>query len=421
MDSDSQRRRIKRIIAGSYALLYGSVAPLAGYLNLYLSRKGLTESTIGTVGALMALMGLIATPLWGYISDRTGDRRLPLVLGSVGSALSLLLMLEASFPLILLSAIAFSLFNSPLIAILDAFTLERLGADRQAYGPLRAWGSAGFIAMMFWFGLTLNGDRNPASLLPALSSFIFLRLMLGLLCSLMPTDGKAAAGERFQWNHLREWFSDRQWAVFLIISFLSMATNAAFFAFFPLYLSHAGVSDNWQGYFWVVAVVAETAFMAWLSGPLMIRIGLKGLLLLGMAGRAVRFACYISVPPFWILALCQLFHSLTFGAAYTASVAWVGLRSHPRARALSQGLFSGVLSGAAMALGSQWGGWMIEKFGMPSVFFAASAINAVCFVAGWRWLAEPMARLTDGREFERRRMAVCLRKEEEEWTRCASH
>ncbi|MCS7225107.1 MAG: MFS transporter, partial [Armatimonadetes bacterium] len=392
MDSDGQSSSLRKRVAVAYFLLYGSIASLAGYLNLYLNRAGYSEGTIGTIGALMAVSGLVATPLWGWLSDRQGDRRLPLIVGAIGSALCLIGLLKAPYPFILVAAVAFSFFNSPLIAILDAFTLERLGNDKRDYGPLRAWGSAGFIALMLWFGLTLKGQSSPSSLVPALATFVALRIAMGVLCVSFPTNGKPRPEARVGRGDLTDWLTDRDWQVFLLISFLSMATNAAFFAFFPLYLSRAGVSDNWQGYFWVIAVVAETAFMAWVSGPLMTRMGLKGLLLLSVLGRAIRFALYTLSLPFGILALCQVLHSLTFGAAHTASVAWVSLRSRPESRAFSQSLFSGVLAGAAMAVGAQWGGWMIEQFGMNHLFAVASAVNLVTLFVGWRWLKEPLDR-----------------------------
>jgi nitrate/nitrite transporter NarK len=80
--SDAQRRRG---MALAYGLLFAAVAPLAGYLNLFLQRCGLTDSQIGTVAATMALVGIVAPPLWGYVSDRWRNRRTPIALASLGS------------------------------------------------------------------------------------------------------------------------------------------------------------------------------------------------------------------------------------------------------------------------------------------------------------------------------------------------
>ncbi len=105
------------------------------------------------------------------------------------------------------------------------------------------------------------------------------------------------------WRAVRVLFADREWQIFLAVSFLSMVSASVFYAFFPLYLNRAGVSDNWQGYFWVIAVLAEVAFMAWLAEPLTKRIGLKGMLLLGIAGRMVRFGVCVFLFSFSSLLL----------------------------------------------------------------------------------------------------------------------
>jgi hypothetical protein len=40
---------------------------------------------------------------------------------------------------VLLVAVLFAFFNSPLIPLMDALVLEWLGDSRERYGPLRAW------------------------------------------------------------------------------------------------------------------------------------------------------------------------------------------------------------------------------------------------------------------------------------------
>jgi MFS transporter, PPP family, 3-phenylpropionic acid transporter len=93
------------------------------------------------------------------------------------------------------------------------------------------------------------------------------------------------------WKAVKELFANRDWQAFLAISLLSMVSTSVFYAFFPLYLNRVGVSDNWQGYFWVIAVLAEVAFMTWLTEPLIKRIGLKGVFLLGHCWASLKAHC----------------------------------------------------------------------------------------------------------------------------------
>ncbi|MCS7186546.1 MAG: MFS transporter [Armatimonadetes bacterium] len=382
-----KRSEIKSAIA--YALLFSATAPIVGYLNLYLQRRGLTDAQIGTTAAVMSLVSIIAPPLWGYLSDRWNDRRLPIVIASFGAAIVFLAFLAVPFPIVLLIAAIFALFNNPLIPLLDALVLEQLGETKERYGRIRAWGSWAFIAMMVLFGATLKKHGTAENLIPALLTFVLLRLALGAMAFTLPRNDGGKPMRESNWRSVKELFSDRDWQIFLAISLLSMVSISAWYAFFPLYLNRAGVTDNWQGYFWVIAVLAEVAFMAWLTEPLMKRIGLKGVLLLGIAGRAIRLIAYAFPLSFPTLITLQLFHSLTFAAFHTASVTWVSIKAPPTARALTQTIYASVLMGIGSAFGAQVGGYIAENFGLRFLFGLAGAINGLALLLGWIWLREP--------------------------------
>lgn len=88
MGSSTRRdRRCELKFGVSYALLFASIAPIVGYLNLYLQQRGLSDGQIGTVTAIVALFSIISPPLWGYLSDRWGNYKLPLAVASLGSAI----------------------------------------------------------------------------------------------------------------------------------------------------------------------------------------------------------------------------------------------------------------------------------------------------------------------------------------------
>lgn len=393
MESDVAERSRKNELksAAAYGLLFAAAAPIVGYLNLFLQRRGLTDAQIGTTAAVMSLVSIVAPPLWGYLSDRWQDRRLPIAIASFGAAIVFLAFFAVPFPAILLVSAIFALFNNPLIPLLDALVLEQLGATKERYGRIRAWGSWAFIAMMFLFGMTLKKHGTAESLTPALATFVLLRLALGAMAFTLPRNGGGKLVGGGDWRAVKDLFADRDWQAFLVVSLLSMVSISAWYAFFPLYLNRAGVSDNWQGYFWVVAVLAEVAFMAWLTEPLMKRIGLKGVLLLGIAGRAVRLCAYAFPLSFPALLVLQTFHSLTFAAVHTASVTWVSIKAPPSARALTQTMYASILMGIGSAFGAQVGGFIAEHFGLRFLFGLAGAVNGLAFLLGWFWLKEPSA------------------------------
>jgi len=410
-DAGERDRRLEVNFAIAYALLFAAVAPMVGYLNLYLQRRGLSDSQIGTTAAVMALFSVFSPPLWGYLSDRWHDRRLPLAVASLGAAIVFLAYFFAPFPIVLLVAALFAFFHSPLIPLLDALVLERLGGSKERYGRIRAWGSWAFIAMMMFFGLTLKRQGSAESLIPALSTFVVLRVAFAISSLLLPRNGGGKPMGDGDWRAIKELFADRDWHAFLAVSLLSMVSTSVFYAFFPLYLNRAGVSDNWQGYFWVVAVLAEVAFMTWLTEPLIRRIGLKGVLLLGIAGRAFRFTAYAFPLSFPTLLALQTLHSLTFAAVHTASVTWVSMKAPERARALTQTLYASVLMGIGSAVGAQIGGFIAEHFGLRFLFGLAGVTNGLAFLLGWLWLKEPSLQPEEVASLQSKQLAsTCDRK-----------
>ncbi len=388
-DGSEQDRSQEISLASACALLFAAIAPIVGYLNLYLQRRGLSDVQIGTTVALMSLVSIIAPPLWGYLSDRWNDRRIPIAIASLGSAIVFVAYFWASFPSVLIVATLFAFFNTPLIPLLDALVLEHLGRNKERYGRIRAWGSWAFIAMMALFGAVLKGGETAESLIPPLFSFIFLRFLFTAISFSLPRNGGGGKMGNGDWKEVGNLFADKDWLAFLAVSLLSMVSTSVFYTFFPLYLNRAGVSDNWQGYFWVIAVLAEVSFMAWLSETLTKRIGLKGVLLLGIAGRALRFGAYAFPLSFPTLIALQTLHSLTFAAVHTASVTWVGVKAPPKARALTQTLYASALMGVGSALGAQIGGFIAQHWGLNFLFGLAGLTNGLALVLGWILLKEP--------------------------------
>ena len=82
-------RRLKALFAAS-GVGVGSLMP---YLVLYLTWRGLSPTEAGLVLALMAGVGVLAVPLWGFVADRALGTVTALRLSSVLAAVSSLALL----------------------------------------------------------------------------------------------------------------------------------------------------------------------------------------------------------------------------------------------------------------------------------------------------------------------------------------
>jgi len=94
-------------------------------LSLYVKELGASVTQIGLVCSAFFLGALISAPLWGFFSDRTGKRKLVILLSMIGEASSCFLIIITR-NILLLTLIQF-LFGASFVAnrpILNTLIIE---------------------------------------------------------------------------------------------------------------------------------------------------------------------------------------------------------------------------------------------------------------------------------------------------------
>ena len=130
------------LINVSFWVACGSCAP---FLSAYYKRIGLSFTQIGVLLAIGPIFAIFIQPLWAMLSDRTGKRKLLLILLALCTAGAYLLYyLGASFAVCLLAVLIVSLFSLALLPLCDALVIT--GPMLTAF-PLPGSASAGRLAM----------------------------------------------------------------------------------------------------------------------------------------------------------------------------------------------------------------------------------------------------------------------------------
>ncbi|MBI3945872.1 MAG: MFS transporter [Armatimonadetes bacterium] len=361
-----------------YFLLFAPVATATTYLNLHFRRTGLSDSEIGTLGAVGAVVAVVSPPFWGYLADRAPDKRtlLAFLLLASGAAYSPFLLVRTYQGALLLQAL-FSFFMTPCVALTDALVLEQLPRAGGDYGRIRLWGSLGFVSTLLVFGLFLGGGPlsrhvSGGSLAPTFAAFAVARV-LSVLWLLRVPSGKAPTRRSGYRGDLRELLGDPGFALLLFSAFLCTAGLRAYYVFFSIYLDDLGVADSLKGVFWSLGVLSEVLFMVFAARVLR-RMGVRGMLALGMTGGAVRLLLFSLPLPLPILALAQGLHALAFGATHIATVTFISARVPDRLRASGQTLYAGIVGGIGGAAGSRLAGDLAEARGIPDAFRAGALL-----------------------------------------------
>ena len=149
--------------ASTYIVFFVAVGAAFPYLPVHYRALGLDLGTIGLLAALSAATQLVAAPAWGGLADLFGRSRLTLPAAAVVAASGALALALAREPVpVMAAAVVLSVGLAGISPVLDARTIELLGADRARYGRVRAWGSASFVVSAALCGPLLDARGTGA-------------------------------------------------------------------------------------------------------------------------------------------------------------------------------------------------------------------------------------------------------------------
>jgi len=338
------------------------------FFPLVLEADGLSAQSIGLVLGVATGARIAATPLLTNWSDRAGERRRAMLFYSLGGCLFLLLFWSGSgFWFALITTAGIMAFWAPIVPLSDAYALDTVRHHGADYGRMRLWGSLAFIlANIAGGGLAESGSTGWIVALMGLSILATGLVAIGLPPSKGGEPSGASPQRRLDGVFRKPWF----W-IFLIVAGLLQATHAAFYGFGTLFWIEAGLGTFEIGLLWSIGVGAEV-LLFFMAGRHLQKIGPLTLLGLSAAAAGVRWALFPFAQDFGSIAMLQVLHGLTFGAAHLGAVSYLGKVVEPRWAGTGQGLFT-TSSGLLTALGLTVSGWLYAID--PSWAFWAMAVT----------------------------------------------
>jgi PPP family 3-phenylpropionic acid transporter len=329
-------------IALRLALLYAAIFFVSGvqlpFGPVWLAARGLSPAEIGAVLGMAQWIKVAANPLAGLAADRGRDqRRLMVALGAAALAGFLLLLPAGGFAVLLLLYTATAACFAPLLPLSDAVTLAAAYAGKLDYGRVRLWGSLGFIGATMLAGRLLAGGDADIVLYLLIVGALAVVAGASLLPALRPA---ARRPERAAWRQLLT----PRFLAFLGTATAIQGSHGIYYAFGTLYWRSLGVSDATIGLLWAEGVIAEIALFYW-GAPLLRRLGPLGLLALGGGSGVLRWTMTPLVAAVPLLALLQLLHAFTFGAAHLGAMHHLARSIASDRTATAQALYSATTGG----------------------------------------------------------------------------
>ncbi|MBI2753245.1 MAG: MFS transporter [Betaproteobacteria bacterium] len=358
-------------LAGYYFTYFCYLGTFVAYFSLWLAGRGHSPAEIAAILAVPQLVRIVAPAAWGWIADLWGDRFLGgrrgiVAVSSVLAAASLGALGFADRLAAIFACVAsMALFSAGTLPLVEATTLAALGGRAERYGPIRLWGSLGFIVSVLAAGALL--DRQPVGVLLPLIAALMAFASLAALALPATRAPESEPGAPGLGRVLRE---PRVIALFAACFCMSVA-HGALYAFYSIYLVEAGYSKTLVGLLWTLGVLAEIALFLALPS-LFRRWSLRAVLLASFGAAAVRFvAIGWGASSVALLASAQLLHALTFGAYHAAAIAAVHRLFKGPLEVRGQALYASLSYGLGGAVGMLLSGWCWSALG-PSLTFTIS-------------------------------------------------
>ncbi|MCE9531315.1 MAG: MFS transporter [Planctomycetes bacterium] len=332
----------------------------------YLTGKGFTATQAGTLMGNGALGAIIATIFAGYIADRYfSSEKMMAVLHLLGAGF-LYLMATIDKPddywMLFAITLGYAILYNPTLALANSISFRHIPDGQRDFPGIRVLGTVGWIAagfaidQIFGSGGKKASDSNGPLLLAA-----GLSATLGVYSLMLPkTPPEGKAGDTIPFIKALSLFKDFSFAVFFIISFLITIVLAFYYTLTSDYIQKAAGVTN-TGSIMSIGQMSELILLPFLPWFLY-RFGMKTVLMLGMFCWGLRYFMFSmggpSGLPYALVLIGIALHGVCFDFFIAAGFIHVDNNAPKDIRASGQALFSFLVYGMGMWIGSLLAGYL---------------------------------------------------------------
>lgn len=336
--------------------------PLAAYLtNLEVAstQKALILSSMA--------IGCILSPVVGMLADRFFAGQKVLAGLNLINAIMLFFAGTTHNPDFLFICLLVAMLGyMPSWSLTSSIAMAHL--DSEQFPKVRVFGSVGWVASGLFsvvFIRILNIDFDGTHLpfyCGATVSVIAVFANLALPNTPPPAKGqKGSLIDAFGLRSL-ELMKDKNFALFIVFSFLSMIPFAMYFSFFSEFLlnintRYISVTMNW-------GVLAEMGFLL-LVPPAIKKLGLRKVMIFGLVALVIRYLSFYAggaIHQSWMYYIGILVHGLIFGFFYVGGQIYIDKKAPAKLKSQAQGFIFLVTFGAGLLLGNFICSEIIENY-----------------------------------------------------------
>lgn len=339
-------------------------------LSTYMSRElGASGTQIGAAYNALAIATMISPFFVGLVADRFFAAQKVMGVLHIGGAVLLYLAgqihTDAVFYWIVL---AYSLLYMPTIALSNNIAFQAMSDPGRMFPWVRVFGTIGWIvAGLMIFALGIEGTAATFQMAAIVS------LALGLFSFVLPntppkgkladTSASSAIGAEAM-----VLLKNKSYLVFFIAAILVCIPLSFYYTFANLFLNDAGM-ENAAGNM-TLGQVSEGLFI--LAIPfLFYRIGVKNMVLIGMAAWVIRYLCFAhgdAGANLWMLYAGIILHGICYDFFFVTGYMYTEQKAGDKIKNAAQGLFTFATYGLGMVIGTAVSGVIADHFSVGGEF-----------------------------------------------------
>ncbi len=398
-------------IQRQFLITFASMGAVLAYLPVLLAQRLGDASQVGIVMSTTGLAIILTPVLMTALADtRLQSRSIIASLFVISAVTCFWQAISFSFVGLLISHAVFSFFFWPLASLQDGLVFadnqqaHLTGKPQTPYHRVRIFGSIGFALPLAGLYFLIHAGLSVSSalyvggtlcLLGAVNALSLPRVTLGAA-----RKAQVARTTSPSINHLKH---DSPVAhptgqstehptraaarvmlsgtplVFCLCLFIAHLGNSAYYAFYPIYLTQqVGFANQWVGPITMLGVVLELGVMSSV-GLMMGKLGLKGLLILGLSMMALRFTLLGVFPNAHVAVWTQVLHGITVVGIYVIPPVYLNTLASDHFRSSIQGLYAMTVFGPGRILGNILGG-LLADYSLPVMFQVSAATTLVAVI-----------------------------------------
>jgi nucleoside transporter len=341
---------------------------LGTYLQQTLQFNG---TQVGLAYGSMAIGAMISPFFVGMIADRFFSTEKMIGLLHLAGGLILYYASTVSefgtfYPIV----IAYALCYIPTIALTNSISFHNMTNPAAEFPRVRVLGTIGWIIAGLFVGSVgaqfFDGGLEATALPMRIAAVASIVMALYAFMAL-PHTPPPAAGKRITTRDVFGFDAlaltkDRSFSTFLVGAFLLCIPLQFYYTFTNLFLNEIGMAAAASKM--TMGQMSEIFFML-LMPYFLLRLGVKRLLLIGMAAWAARYALFAfgdAGSLVWMLYLGIILHGVCFDFIFVTGQIYVDQQAGPRIRAAAQGLFALVTMGFGYFIGGIVSGRVVDAY-----------------------------------------------------------